>query len=563
MKIYTLIISAFILLNAGNILAQDSRQDDSLALVSLYNSTEGSKWTIKDGWLTNSPINNWYGITIRNGRVTEVTLDFNNLSGNIPNEIINLTKLEILSLRSNNLMGAIPAEFGNLTQLVEIGFTNNKLSGEIPKSFYKLVNLQYLALGFNQLSGSIPVELCQLVSLRIMYIHTNKLSGSLPSEIGNLINLEILELGANQLTGAIPSEIGNLINLYMLKLSDNLLSETIPPEIGNFEKIEYLWLQNNQLTGSIPTELGNLINIRNLNLSLNQLSGTIPIELGYLTTLDTLFIRNNQLTGSIPKEFGYLKDLKSLSVRDNYLTGSIPVELSKLTNITEFRCSNNSLTGGVANIPKNNMDICWLFGNKFDFDELENKIDAKDYQYAPQDTLGSYEGIEVPEGETVTLEATEAGLSSNIRFQWFKDGIEIPNIRSRKLIIAKFKKMHEGDYTFFATDSLVPNLTINMFPFRLKIQGTTDVVIDDYSKNITLQPNPANDIITLNIGNDIVGLTNIAIYDALGNIQTTINPYSSGDTYPISIQNFEPGVYSAVISYLDGKTLSRKFMVVR
>ena len=49
------------------------RQADSLALVELYNSTNGPGWTNNDNWLTGS-IDTWYGITVSGDRVTEINL---------------------------------------------------------------------------------------------------------------------------------------------------------------------------------------------------------------------------------------------------------------------------------------------------------------------------------------------------------------------------------------------------------------------------------------------------------------------------------------------------------
>ena len=41
---------------------------DSLALVALYDSTDGDNWTTNTNWLT-GPVSSWYGVTVSNGRV--------------------------------------------------------------------------------------------------------------------------------------------------------------------------------------------------------------------------------------------------------------------------------------------------------------------------------------------------------------------------------------------------------------------------------------------------------------------------------------------------------------
>ena len=37
---------------------------DSLALVDLYNSTDGSHWKQNKNWLTSNPVKTWYGIKL-------------------------------------------------------------------------------------------------------------------------------------------------------------------------------------------------------------------------------------------------------------------------------------------------------------------------------------------------------------------------------------------------------------------------------------------------------------------------------------------------------------------
>ncbi|MCH8838691.1 MAG: hypothetical protein IIA60_13000 [Candidatus Marinimicrobia bacterium] len=47
-------------------------ESDSLALVALYDSTDGANWT--NTWDLNTPVDTWYGVTVSGGRVTELCL---------------------------------------------------------------------------------------------------------------------------------------------------------------------------------------------------------------------------------------------------------------------------------------------------------------------------------------------------------------------------------------------------------------------------------------------------------------------------------------------------------
>ena len=69
---------------------------------------------------------------------TTLYLNNNQLTGEIPVEIGNLTNLEYLSLVDNQLTGEIPVEIGNLTNLEYLSLIDNQLTGEIfPKYCYR------------------------------------------------------------------------------------------------------------------------------------------------------------------------------------------------------------------------------------------------------------------------------------------------------------------------------------------------------------------------------------------------------------------------------------------
>jgi Leucine-rich repeat (LRR) protein len=257
----------------------------------------------------------------------------NQLYGEIPPEIGNLTNLEYLDLGSNELTGSIPSEIGTLTNLTYLNLGNNDLSGEIPPEIGNLNNLLILKLNDNGLSGSIPIELWGLTNLEELWLHRNELWGSIPPEIGNLANLYILTLSFNEFTESIPNEIGNLINLTRLTFSNNQHSGAIPPEIGNLTNLNYLHLGNNQLSGSLPPEIGNLINLETFFLYSNQITDTIPSEVGNLINIEILSLNENLFTGSIPSEIGGLTNLARLQLNDNQLSGQIPESICGLTNL--------------------------------------------------------------------------------------------------------------------------------------------------------------------------------------------------------------------------------------
>ena len=107
----------------GGVLAN---QADSLALVALYNSTDGANWTNNTNWLTGN-LDTWNGVTVDvNGRVTSLDLSTNNLVGTIPTEIGNLANLQYLYLSNNQLIESVPS-LETLYNLNELYLQGNQL----------------------------------------------------------------------------------------------------------------------------------------------------------------------------------------------------------------------------------------------------------------------------------------------------------------------------------------------------------------------------------------------------------------------------------------------------
>ncbi len=347
-KCAVFVFAAFLLLTGGNAHAQGSVETDRAALVALYNATGGANWTNNTNWLSTEALSEWYGTrTDANGRVVQLSLIQNELSGTIPAALGDLTHLQKLFLMQNMLSGTIPVELGNMTSLLVLALDQNMLSGTIPVELGNMTSLQQLSLSQNTLSGTIPVELGDLTHLQILYLYANGLSGTIPAELGDLTNLRHLYFQANKLSGEIPAELGNLTNLQQLYLWSNTLSGTIPAELGDLTSLQFLYLSRNMLSGTIPAELGDLTSLQFLYLSRNMLSGTIPAELGDLTSLQFLYLNENMLSGAIPAELGDLTNLQRLSLWSNTLSGTIPAELGDLTSLQFLYLNENMLSGAI------------------------------------------------------------------------------------------------------------------------------------------------------------------------------------------------------------------------
>ena len=121
----------------------------------------------------------------------------------------NIEETSQLQTSGQDLSGEIPPEIGQLTNLEVLYLNGNEHTGEIPSWIGNLTNLTHLNLSYNELTGEIPPEIGNLTNLIVLDLYYNELTGEIPPEIGNLTNLTTLNLNSNELTGEIPSEICN------------------------------------------------------------------------------------------------------------------------------------------------------------------------------------------------------------------------------------------------------------------------------------------------------------------------------------------------------------------
>ncbi|XP_074284261.1 receptor-like protein EIX2 [Silene latifolia] len=123
-------------------------------------------------------------------------LSNNQISGQIPNSLCQLTSLTALDINNNSLSGEIPNCFANLPSLSLVRLSNNKLKGNIPCFNVSEFDFNSSESGFNH-------GFVQYANGPKFFLHLNdnKFSGEIPSCLSDLTNLEVLDIGGNQLSG--------------------------------------------------------------------------------------------------------------------------------------------------------------------------------------------------------------------------------------------------------------------------------------------------------------------------------------------------------------------------
>ncbi|XP_008226514.2 PREDICTED: receptor-like protein 2 [Prunus mume] len=237
-------------------------------------------------------------------------LSFNHFGGKLPLNLGKLSKLKFVTLDFNNLEGALPPSLMNCTNLVELRLGNNNLEGDISVlDFSRLSQLTKLDLRINNFTGTVPVSLYSCRFLKAIRLAENHLEGQIQAEILSLKFLSLLSFGYNRftnLTGAMKI-LMSCKSLHTLCLSGSFVGEGMPSDddmvdFDGFQNLRVLGLVRSNLTGQIPFWLSKLKNLEILALGFNQITGPIPSWLGTLPRLFYISLSHNQISGKFPQQ---------------------------------------------------------------------------------------------------------------------------------------------------------------------------------------------------------------------------------------------------------------------
>ena len=322
------------------------------ALHGLYWHTDGPTWTNSEGWLSEAPVGDWYGVTTdESGFVIGLDLHNNNLNGPIPSDLHRyLPNLQWLRIEGNTLTSCIPTSLAQQILYGEAAPTQNE------STFLQGTGQKMMTTAFTTLLGVLGGENQSKVLGGIMSLEEGLLRTQQYSTLKTL-GVPICPAAAPEPIYPLATQSSDTDREILIAVRDDFIErcETSMTaaggesciERGGFQswyadddwrnwhgveitdgRVTRLGLDRRELQGEIPEILGSLSELEYLNLSHNQLSGPIPAQLGNLAKLRTLALNDNRLTGTIPPELGNLKLLRELYLQHNLLTGRIPLELS-------------------------------------------------------------------------------------------------------------------------------------------------------------------------------------------------------------------------------------------
>ncbi|WCJ44597.1 receptor like protein 9 [Euphorbia peplus] len=303
-----------------------------------------------------------------------LVLSYNQLSGNLPQFVASWAALRVLDLSSNHFSGNLPLSLANWTSLRKLDLSRNQFSGKMSLShFQSLLSLQYLGLSDNLLQ--IPVSLTPLFNLsQLTYLafqintiyadtHDHNLKPKFQLEYLSLIgngdgteipeflyhqhNLQYVIISSMKMRGKFPYWLlENNTRLFFLDLSKNSLSgPLLVPNIPNMS-LMFLVISDNKINGSIPKFLGNMTQLLVLDLSNNSISGYLPSNFSS-TSIEVVKLSKNRLQGSLNDAFYYCSMLSVLDLSHNNFSGSIPSWIGRLSHLNYLVLGHNNLQGEI------------------------------------------------------------------------------------------------------------------------------------------------------------------------------------------------------------------------
>lgn len=363
------------------------------ALMQLYKATGGDDWVINDGWGTDKPLNEWYGLRMLpdadgKERLFEISLIGNNLNGEITADILEgLPTLEALIVNDNAITSL---ETGSHQNLKQLWCNDNPMSDIDVKG---LPNLRELICGGCRLAELSVAGCSELVQLGC---RGNILTGI---EFGGNDKLIDLDCSDNMIESLDFTECPNLQTLGCTNTRKGYALRSL--DLSMLHDLRYLLMSNDlsSLDVSHNTDLEVLVcNIDGMpsvdlsnNRKLKQItfsdtdndSGVFELDLSNNGELEQVCVYNRRLSHIDVTALSFLTDLvlydcslTELNVSGNPLLDRLVCSNNKLTSLD---VSNNVALRGLQceiNLIEEldlsyNVNLSWLYCSRNNLSDLD------------------------------------------------------------------------------------------------------------------------------------------------------------------------------------------------
>ncbi|MGA1414719.1 MAG: immunoglobulin domain-containing protein, partial [Candidatus Kapaibacteriota bacterium] len=171
------------------------------------------------------------------------------------------------------------------------------------------------------------------------------------------------------------------------------------------------------------------------------------------------------------------------------------------------------------------------------------------------------EGVNVDFGKNFTFTANATG--TNLRYKWFKDGVEIPGATDPSYILINAKRSDQGSkYRVEVTGDCG---TITSKDINVTVIGPASIDDESTAWMLNSKPNPNNGDMTIQYAVTKPGMTTLFIRDAIGREIARFNAgiMDIGNyEHAFSLQNVSSGLYYVTLQQA-GQTITRSMTIIK
>ena len=171
------------------------------------------------------------------------------------------------------------------------------------------------------------------------------------------------------------------------------------------------------------------------------------------------------------------------------------------------------------------------------------------------------EGVNVDFGKNFTFTANATG--TNLKYKWFKDGVEIPGATDPSYILINAKRSDQGSkYRVEVTGDCG---TITSKDINVTVIGPASIDDESTAWMLNSKPNPNNGDMTIQYAVTKPGMTTLFIRDAIGREIARFNAgmMDIGNyEHAFSLQNVSSGLYYVTLQQA-GQTITRSMTIIK
>ncbi|MFY0690206.1 MAG: T9SS type A sorting domain-containing protein, partial [Cyclobacteriaceae bacterium] len=397
---------------------------DSLALVKLFQATEGTNWNDQTGWLS-ADLSDWFGLTIANGRVTAIDLSSNGLKGTIPAFTTGLDAVTNMNLSANELHTI--ESVATLTSLETLNISGN-------------------ALDFSDLLALINGTYTLTYSDQDLVLDAT----TVLTEIGTTYTVDRTVVGADTYkwyyNGEVISQSSSAFDIAI----DGFENEgTYFADVTN-DQLPNMTLSTNPIQIKVSSIERDSISLIGIYESIAGESTTISDwTAASIIEWPEVTIANDRVVG--------------LNLSDLGLSGEIGEELLDVTELEEINLSNNQIKLVPSLASLDSLKSANLTHNHLDFATIEANYGLEAVDYGNQVPLGiAFDAVKVSRSANhmVTLETR----GTNLSYQWKLNGDTISGATGSTHEILDIGIDNMGDYTVEVTSELAGGVVLESAP---------------------------------------------------------------------------------------------------